>query len=277
MYRPRRATPPAHIAPHPSCGCGLYAIHPDTHDARKFLGRSGAQVVTGVVAASGRIELHESGLRAERMRPVAILMKQYEGHPTEEEFGVAARYGLELVSAPTPSEFASYVGSLNGLSRATVRRLLVEGLKLVLEPFATALIDGEAIAGSGYSVGTKPHQGIASPAEAEPIAGTWVVPVAGVSYRPDALQSSAFDPGMPVELVPEPANEHDPNAVGVWDAAHDQQVGYVPADSSRQLAHELSAGRITKALSVWQWRSMRTGERSGLQILATQVKEVKLP
>jgi hypothetical protein len=45
-----------------------------------------------------------------------------------------------------------------------------------------------------------------------------VVPVAGVSYRPEALPDPSFDPGRRLELVPEPDNEHDPNAVAIWNA-----------------------------------------------------------
>ena len=43
-----------------------------------------------------------------------------------------------------------------------------------------------------------------------------VVPVAGVSYRPQALPDPSFDPGRRLALVPQPDNEHDPNAVAIW-------------------------------------------------------------
>ncbi len=45
-----------------------------------------------------------------------------------------------------------------------------------------------------------------------------VVPVAGVSYRAEALPDASFDPGRRLALVPEPDNEHDRNAVAVWNA-----------------------------------------------------------
>src|ERR671932_162645 len=57
-----------------------------------------------------------------------------------------------------------------------------------------------------------------------------VVPVAGASYRLDALQDDAFAPGRRLALVREPDNEHDPNAVAVYDADRRVQAGYVPAD-----------------------------------------------
>jgi HIRAN domain len=62
-----------------------------------------------------------------------------------------------------------------------------------------------------------------------------VVPVAGVSFRPEALGDPGFDPGKRLALVPEPQNEHDPNAVGIWNAEGTIQLGYVP----REIAPEL--------------------------------------
>jgi hypothetical protein len=73
-----------------------------------------------------------------------------------------------------------------------------------------------------------------------------VVPVAGVSYRADALDDPSFDPGQPVALVPEPDNEHDPNAVAIWNADRTLQLGYVPRD----VAPELSGDE--QAVSLWR-------------------------
>src|SRR4051812_48510814 len=56
-----------------------------------------------------------------------------------------------------------------------------------------------------------------------------VVKLAGSSYRSDALQDEGFAPGRRLALVPEPDNEHDPNAVGVWDAERRVQAGHLPA------------------------------------------------
>src|SRR3954454_10009087 len=55
-----------------------------------------------------------------------------------------------------------------------------------------------------------------------------VVKLAGASYRLDALQDDAFAPGTRLALGREPDNEHDPNAVAVWDAERRVQAGYVP-------------------------------------------------
>ena len=59
-----------------------------------------------------------------------------------------------------------------------------------------------------------------------------VIKLAGVSYRLDALQDEGFAPGRRLALVPEPDNELDPNAIGVWDADRRVQAGYVPAETA---------------------------------------------
>ena len=87
-----------------------------------------------------------------------------------------------------------------------------------------------------------------------------VLPVAGVSYRLDALQDDAFAPGRRLTLVPEPENEHDPHAIAVWDEGRRVQVGYVPAD----VARELDSGSW-QAVSIWEFHE--GGRRAGLRIL----------
>jgi HIRAN domain-containing protein len=73
-----------------------------------------------------------------------------------------------------------------------------------------------------------------------------VIPVAGVSYRMDDVQAEGFAPGRPLALVPEPDNEHDPNAVGVWNEARSLQAGYVP----REVAPGLRGDE--QAVSLWR-------------------------
>jgi HIRAN domain len=87
-----------------------------------------------------------------------------------------------------------------------------------------------------------------------------VIPVAGVSYRLEALQDDAFAPGRRLSLVPEPDNEHDPNAVGVWDEARRLQAGYIPADIARGLDPTL-----WQAVSLWEFRE--NGQRAGIRVL----------
>ncbi len=83
-----------------------------------------------------------------------------------------------------------------------------------------------------------------------------VVPVAGVSYRAEALPDPSFDPGRPLALVPEPENEHDPNAVAIWNAERTLQLGYVPAEVAPTLTGD------EQALSLWR-------VEGGLRVLLT--------
>jgi hypothetical protein len=87
-----------------------------------------------------------------------------------------------------------------------------------------------------------------------------VVPVAGVTFRLDALQDEAFAPGRALALVPEPDNAHDPNAIGIWDEAGRVQAGYVPAET----AAELDAAEW-QAVCLAEFRE--EGRRAGLRVL----------
>jgi hypothetical protein len=73
-----------------------------------------------------------------------------------------------------------------------------------------------------------------------------VIAAAGVTFRPDALEDPSFDPGRRLELVPEPTNEHDPNAIGIWNADRTLQVGYVPAAVAPDVAGD------EQAVSLWR-------------------------
>jgi hypothetical protein len=87
-----------------------------------------------------------------------------------------------------------------------------------------------------------------------------VVKLAGASYREEALQDDAFAPGRRLALVREPENEHDPNAVAVYDAERRVQAGYVPAEVAPELRGD------EQAVSLWEFRG-DAGRRIGLRIL----------
>jgi hypothetical protein len=87
-----------------------------------------------------------------------------------------------------------------------------------------------------------------------------VVKLAGSSYRVDALQDEGFAPGRRLALVPEPENEHDPNAVAVWDADRRVQAGYLPAGIAPKVRGE------EQAVSLWEFLD-EAGRRVGLRIL----------
>ncbi len=73
-----------------------------------------------------------------------------------------------------------------------------------------------------------------------------VIAAAGVTFRPESLEDPSFEPGLRLELVAEPANEHDPNAIGIWNAGRTLKVGYVPAAIAPELAGD------EQAVSLWR-------------------------
>jgi hypothetical protein len=87
-----------------------------------------------------------------------------------------------------------------------------------------------------------------------------VVPLAGASYRQEEIQGDDFAPGARLTLVREPDNEHDPNAVAVWDADRRVQGGYVPAEVAPELVGD------EQAFALWEFRD-DAGARVGLRVL----------
>ena len=95
-----------------------------------------------------------------------------------------------------------------------------------------------------------------------------VVKLAGATYRADALQDDAFAPGERLALVREPENEHDSNAIAVYDAERRLQAGYVPAEhrarASRRRAGCLALGVPWRGSAPhWPPHPPRAGRRLG--------------
>src|SRR2546422_6298222 len=111
-------------------------------------------------------------------------------------------------------------------------------------------------AGDGYRLRDAATEEVVRPDDS----GVRVVKVAGVSYRLDALQDDAFAPGRRLALVPEPENEHDAHAIGIWDDERRLQAGYVPAEVAPEVRGD------EQALSLWEFRD-EDGRRVGLRVL----------
>ena len=73
-----------------------------------------------------------------------------------------------------------------------------------------------------------------------------VVAVAGVTFRPGNVDDASFDPGRRLALVREPENEHDPNAVAIWNEERTLLAGYVPRETAAELAGD------EQAVSLWR-------------------------
>jgi hypothetical protein len=133
--------PGRHRAPEPTCMCGLYAFH-----AREFAAQSlyeehvrpGTGLmriegdgppegsVAGVIEAQGRIEVHESGFRAERAR-VKALVAGIDWPPVAlaQIESVAAIYRVQVLQVGSAADVLDYCSEAGQvLERDTVEELL---------------------------------------------------------------------------------------------------------------------------------------------------------
>ncbi len=141
--------------------------------------------------------------------------------------------------------------------------------------YATETDGGERLDGSGFQLRDREGRALAWDDDALAAEGVAIFGVAGVSYRLDAAQGDAFAPGRPLSLVPDPENEFDANAIGVWDEGRRVQVGFVPADRAVELGDRLAREQLA-AVSLWEWR--KQGQRCALRALvgpATVVQRVQ--
>jgi hypothetical protein len=91
--------------------------------------------------------------------------------------------------------------------------------------------DGENMSMRGFFIrDASTHRAISHRQLFELVPGSVIFKVAGTSFRPDALQLPAFAPGKPIQLVPEPKNRRDRNAIKVLDTTRRVHIGYVPRE-----------------------------------------------
>ena len=84
----------SHRAPDPECDCGLYAYHPASLTRDHIRGSYGT-LLTGIVEAWGRIELHEGGFRAQYARPILVFEPAF--HLVDLDAARERRRGLQAL------------------------------------------------------------------------------------------------------------------------------------------------------------------------------------
>jgi HIRAN domain len=105
--------------------------------------------------------------------------------------------------------------------------------------------------------------------------GLHVVGVAGAGqHHAEALVAAAIEPGDPLELRRDPANEHDPNAIQVL--AGDAQLGWVPRELAEELAPRLDGGEQWVALVLREQRRSAREPRDGLTMLLAATDSIEL-
>ncbi len=267
--------------PSPECSCGIYGFHPSGVDSETFSHCPEVDEVSGVIEAWGHIDVHAHGVRAEYARVSHLLLDA--GAPddyAERVAGAARSYGAQLVRLGRPGHLEEFLGQeLSGLDPAFVERLLVNEVVHRFEPQACGYISrrGQPVAGLGFVLTDEPE----SPNRFQKLLetgrpGLEIVRVAGPQHNRRALQHRAFDLGRELTLVPEPDNPQDPNAIAVMDAAGERKAGYVPRDLAPEIGARIAAGRIGVVRSIWQWRDLASGRRTGLHILVSASRNVEL-
>jgi hypothetical protein len=105
---------PEHQAPHPDCECGIYAYHRfgQVFNRRHLFGalmttlNEKIPFVVGAVQLWGKLEVHETGVRAQYAKPV-LFIEHSMAHPIV-TLNVAKRYGIEVA---TQAGYQGIVGS----------------------------------------------------------------------------------------------------------------------------------------------------------------------
>jgi len=74
-----------------------------------------------------------------------------------------------------------------------------------------------------------------------------------------------------VKLVPEPNNPHDPNAVGIFDAQTNRQLGFIPKakEVNQVYAQSINEGKLVGAYIIDGKETYLKGEENALLIIAT--------
>jgi hypothetical protein len=97
------ATPP-HTPPGATCECGLHAWHPSRAAARRVCGVR--REVPGILEASGAVEVHADGFRAQRGRPHALVL--LPGGNARRLERLAETYDLELLRVDGPEALLAH-------------------------------------------------------------------------------------------------------------------------------------------------------------------------
>jgi len=110
-----------HAAPAGDCDCGVHAWHPRRNWARRAV--APRATIPGVVEASGAIELHVDGFRAQRARPYALVLAR--GRNPGLVGRLAHAYRVPVVEARDPDDVLDWCRARGlGLEEAVVAELL---------------------------------------------------------------------------------------------------------------------------------------------------------
>jgi hypothetical protein len=156
----------AHAPPEPGCACGIHGWHPDAQSARRVL--ASRRDIPGIVEATGAIEVHTDGFRAQRARPYALVTTP--GRNAKLTARLAERYAATLVAVDGPDALlvwcrehglgldAQTVGSLLGTDLEQERRAATRRRRrTALARGGAAVGVAGALLGAGLAFANGPH------------------------------------------------------------------------------------------------------------------------
>jgi hypothetical protein len=113
--------PVGHGSPAGDCDCGVHAWHPRRQWARRIV--AARREVPGIVEASGTIEVHDDGFRAQRGRPYALVLDARRNPALVRRLAFA--YGVPVVEYGGPTALLDWCRAHElGLDEAVVGELL---------------------------------------------------------------------------------------------------------------------------------------------------------
>lgn len=95
--------------------------------------------------------------------------------------------------------------------------------------------------------------------------GLWPTYLAGAEKNSDSARPQ-FDAGQVVELIPEPDNPYDGNAIAVRSLDRRYKAGYIPRDATEHVRRMVDNGPIA-ALVQWEQRTPGATQRQRLRLL----------
>ncbi len=231
-----------HAAPDVDCGCGLYALHPQT-EILEWAGSLTPGGVAGVVEAWGRIELHEVGFRAQFSRPKLLFEPAPHLISTEGLAMIRAtaeRYRIPVVRLPRAEHASEWCRVRQiGLSTEVVDEMLLKEVRLILRRTSRVSLDRRWL-----RVGVWPE--VVDGSEVRPrIDELPGVQVCTVRVRgPEAIaafESEEFDPGNELRLVRKATWDYE--GVDVCSQAG-RRLGPLAWPIAREIGPRIAAGRV---------------------------------
>jgi hypothetical protein len=110
-----------HAPPTPDCDCGVHAWHPCRRWARRIV--AARREIPGIVEATGAVEVHVDGFRAQRARPYALVLDTRRNPALVRR--LAAAYRVPVVEAGGPAAVLAWCRARGlGLEEAVIIELL---------------------------------------------------------------------------------------------------------------------------------------------------------